>query len=56
MDLSNLSINNMQKELTKYHSPIKMAAILVSAKVSVFTARSTRLSPSLPNGSTWHKH
>ena len=33
-----------------------MAAVLVSAKVSVFIASSTRLSPSLPNGSTWHKH
>ena len=33
-----------------------MAAILVSAKVSVFTARSKRLSRSLPNGSTWHKY
>ena len=32
-----------------------MAAILVRAKVSVFTARSIRLSPSLPNGSTWQK-
>ena len=30
-----------------------MEAILVSAKVSVLTARSTRLSPSLPKGSTW---
>jgi len=36
MDVSNLSINHLQKELTKYHSPIKMAANLVSAKVSVF--------------------
>ena len=33
-----------------------MAAVLVSAKVSVFKARSKRLSPSLPNGSTWNKH
>jgi len=33
-----------------------MIAFLVSAKDSVFTASSTRLSPSLPNGSTWHKH
>ena len=31
-----------------------MAAILVSAKVSVFTARSHKLHPSLPKGSTWH--
>ena len=36
MDVSNLSINHIQKELTKYHSPNKNAAILVSAKVSVF--------------------
>ena len=34
--MSNLSINHIQKELTRYHSPVKMAAILVSAKVSVF--------------------
>ena len=33
-----------------------MAANLVSAKVSVFTARSYRLHPSLPKCSTWHKH
>ena len=33
-----------------------MAAILVSAKLSVYTARSQRLHPSLPKGSTWHKH
>ena len=32
----NLYINHLKKELTKYHSPKKMAAILVSAKVSVF--------------------
>jgi hypothetical protein len=31
-----------------------MAAILVSAKVSVSTARSYKLHPSLPKGSTWH--
>ena len=36
MNLRNFSINHLQKELTKYHSPIKMAAILVSANVSVF--------------------
>ena len=34
-----------------------MAANLVRAKVSgFFTARSQRLRPSLPKGSTWHKH
>ena len=33
-----------------------MAAVLVSAKVSVFTAGLKRLSPSLPNGSSWHKY
>ena len=33
-----------------------MTAVLVSAKVSVVTASVTRLSPSLPNGSTWQKH
>ena len=31
-----------------------MVANLVSAKVSVFTARSHKLHPSLPKGSTWH--
>ena len=31
-----------------------MEANLVSAKVSVFTARSHKLHPSLPKGSTWH--
>ena len=29
-------MNHIQKELTKYHSPIKMTAIVVSAKVSIF--------------------
>ena len=33
-----------------------MAAVLVSAKVSVFYSKITQLSPSLPNGSTWNKH
>ena len=33
-----------------------MAANFVSAKVSVFTARLLKLPPSLPKGSTWHKH
>ena len=33
-----------------------MEAVLVSAKVSVFYSKISRLSPSLPNGSTWHKH
>ena len=32
----NLPINHLQKELNKYHFQIKMAAVLVSAKVSVF--------------------
>ena len=31
-----------------------MAANLVSTKVSVFTARSYKLHPSLPKGSTWN--
>ena len=31
-----------------------MAAILVSAKFLFFTARSHKLHPSLPKGSTWH--
>ena len=33
-----------------------MVAVLVSAEVSVFYSKISRLSPSLPNGSTWHKH
>ena len=36
LDLRNLPINHLQKELNKYHFQIKMAAVLVSAKVSVF--------------------
>ena len=31
-----------------------MAVVLVSAKVSVFYSKISRLSPSLPKGSTWH--
>ena len=33
-----------------------MAAILVSTKVSVFDSMINKTSPSLPKGSTWHKH
>ena len=33
-----------------------MAAILVSAKVSVFYSMIAKISPSLPKGSTWHKN
>ena len=33
-----------------------MEAVLVSAKVSVFYSKITKLPPSLPKGSTWHKH
>ena len=33
-----------------------MESVIVSAKVSVFYSKISRLSPSLPNGSTWHKH
>ena len=33
-----------------------MAAILVSAKVSVFYSKIKKTFPSLPNGSTWYKH
>ena len=33
-----------------------MAAVLVSAKVSVFYSMINKTLPSLPKGSTWHKH
>ena len=33
-----------------------MAVILVSAKVSVFYSMIAKTFPSLPKGSTWHKH
>ena len=33
-----------------------MEAILVSTKVSVFYSKIKKAFPSLPNGSTWHKH
>ena len=45
LDLRNLSINNMQKELTKYHLLNKMAAILVSPKVSVFYSKIKKTFP-----------
>ena len=45
LDLINLYINHLKKELTKYPSQIKMAAILVSAKVSVFDSMINKTSP-----------
>ena len=45
MDVRNLSINHLKKELTKYDSPIKMASILASAKVSVFCSRIKKTFP-----------
>ena len=33
-----------------------MAAILVSAKVSVFDSMINKTLPKSPKGSTWHKH
>ena len=33
-----------------------MAAVLVSAKVSIFYSKIAKTPPGLPKGSTWHKH